>query len=108
MNIHPATLNEALRAYVNTCPDRAQLAAYIESHGLSESGEAIRAEMQTLIRTSESFLYDYLGGVRWNDAFKVEFRQHLEKAVPWLDSDSFDHMYLFAGWHCWHEGLNAG
>jgi hypothetical protein len=106
MSVTPQILNEALRAYVHTFPNRDALNRHISAAGLTGQASEIIAEVDAVLETAENHLYDYPGGkIPWTDTFVRDYRALLVKQHPWLDADSLDRIHGFSGWLCWHEGL---
>jgi hypothetical protein len=106
MQLSDQTLREALVAYVQTFPWREALREHIVRGGLEDRATSIEAAMDACLHTAEAFLYDYPNGVPWTDDFKREFEDLLVSKHSWLDRHSLDRLLSFAGWLCWHEGLN--
>jgi hypothetical protein len=107
MRVTPQVLNDAMRAYVMTVPNRKQLVEHISKAGLVDQTDEIVAELDRVLRTAEDHLYGYPGGVSWTDTFKRDYDALLTSKHPWLSAESLDHVHSFSGWLCWHEGLNA-
>jgi hypothetical protein len=100
-------LCRAMEAYVLTFPSRDRLRAHIAEHGLESYAAEIDGSLDACLKTAEDFLYKYPGGVPWTKSFKKEFESLLMAQHPWLEKPAMDRVFAFAGWLCWHEGLNS-
>lgn len=107
MSITHQILNEAMRAYVLTYPNRGRLSNHISAIGLADQSGEIMAQLDAVLKTAENHLYGYPGGVPWTKTFVRDYHAFLQKQHPWLDSESLGRVHGFSGWLCWHEGLNA-
>jgi hypothetical protein len=103
----PDTLRAALRAYVHTFPVRDRLDAFIRANGSGRQSDEIIKEMDAIMKTAEDHLWNYPGGVPWTEDFKADYIKLLRERHPWIDQPCIDTILSFAGWICWHEGLNA-
>lgn len=106
MNLDSEKLNAALCVYVQTFPNRTRLDAFFSQQHWEDYAQDISAALDLTIGTAEDFLYNYPGGVPWNTAFETEFSNTLRRTSPWLNEAGIARMLSFAGWLCWHEGLN--
>ena len=79
----------------------------MSANRLQDVSKEITAEMNTLEKKAEDYLWNFTGGVPWTDEFKQVYRDHLLQSYPWLDDQGVKIIFLFSGWLCWHEGLNA-
>ena len=104
--LQPPVLNEAMRSYVHTFSREDRLDAFIEKKQLGGYRDEIKMRLDALLKTAEDHLYDYPGGVPWDDDFKREFIALLSRKHAWIDQGSIDCVLSFSGWLCWHEGLN--
>jgi hypothetical protein len=91
---------------VHTFPNRDRLSAFLTLRRWEDCAAEITMALDLTIRTAEQFLYNYPGGVPWTAAFEAEFSTILQQTSPWLDEAGVARMRGFAGWLCWHEGLN--
>ena len=107
MSVTPQILNESLRAYVHTFPNRDALSQHISAAALTAQGDEIVAKLNAVLKTAEDHLYEYPDGVPWTETFERDYRALLLKQHPWLDTESLGRIHGFSGWLCWHEGLNA-
>ncbi|PWU16781.1 MAG: hypothetical protein C5B50_12820 [Verrucomicrobia bacterium] len=107
MGVTSHVLNEALRAYVLTFPNRKRLMEHIKAAGLSAQTDEIVSKLDAVLKTAEDHLYNYPGGVPWGEAFERDYHALLLGQHPWLDTESLGRIHGFSGWLCWHEGLNA-
>jgi hypothetical protein len=99
--------NEALSAYVHTFPQRERLLAYISNHQQQERAADIEASVTVAVKDTEDYVYAQSDGVRWSDEFEEALFNHVSQRSPWLSRSAFRSLVGFAGWLCWHEGLNA-
>jgi hypothetical protein len=104
--LDPQTLNAAMRSYVHTFSRQDLLDAFITANGLSTYRKEIKRHLDGLLRTAEAHLYDYPGGVPWDDEFERDFVVMLQHNHTWVDSNTIERVLSFSGWLCWHEGLN--
>ena len=74
MRVTPQVLNDAMRAFVITVPNRKQLVEHISKAGLVDQTDEIVAELDGVLRTAEDFLYNYPGGVSWTNSFSEIMR----------------------------------
>jgi len=100
-------LNAALVAYVHTFPQRERLKTHLEQLGKPEDEEKIEAKLQIALRSTESYLYAQVDGVKWSAQFEAELFEHVLRTSPWLSTQAFRSLLGFSGWLCWREGLNA-
>jgi hypothetical protein len=102
----PSVFNAAMQSYVHTFSRDDLLEVFIDKRNLGEHRVQIKKRLDALLKTAEDHLYDYPGGVPWDDGFKRDFVALLRREHPWIDQGSIDCILSFSGWLCWHEGLN--
>ncbi len=100
-------LNDAMSEYVATFPVAENLRSFLARHGRDANFDDLKATLDAAIKTTEEILWAEPGGVSWSEDFKVRLYQAVNGRHPWLSQRGFKSLASFAGWLCWHEGLNA-
>lgn len=101
-------LNDALCAYVKTFPQEQRLVEFVEQRHVAEELPQIKGALGALLGDTNDYLFARAGTIKWSEEFQRELFAHLKARHSWLTVKGFSPVVSYAGWLCWHEGLNAG